>query len=78
MSPYGAAAKAYQEGQERRIKGDTSNPIYKPYSDPMTTIQQKINQAITTMAVKDNEQFVSGTVQKSYGTNLWNLLSTLG
>lgn len=78
MSPYGAAAKAYQEGQKARIEGDTSNPIYKPYSDPMTTIQQKINQAITTMAVKDNEEFVSGTVQKSYGTNLWNLLSTLG
>jgi len=78
MSPYAAAADTYIKSQKERIKGDNVDAIYKPYSDPMTTIQQKIGEAISKMSIKDNEEFVSGTVQKSYGTNLWNLLSSLG
>ena len=78
MSPYAAAADTYIKSQKERIKGDNVDAIYKPYSDPMTTIQQKISEAISKMSIKDNEEFVSGTVQKSYGTNLWNLLSSLG
>ena len=79
MGPYSQAAYLYEQQQKSRVKNPyLTDTIYKPYSDPMTIINQKIADAITNMAIKDNEEFVSGNVQRSYGTNLWNILTSLG
>lgn len=79
MGPYSQAAYLYEQQQKSRIKNPyQADTIYKPYSDPMTIINQKISDAIINMAIKDNEEFVSGNVQRSYGTNLWNILTSLG
>ena len=52
--------------------------VESPYSDPQQMINDKIQNLLTSMAIGDEKSMYEGAVNNSYGTNLWNILTSLG
>ena len=75
---YASTADLYKQAQEARIKGEAVYTVESPYSDPQQMINDKIQNLLTSMAIGDEKSMYEGAVNNSYGTNLWNILSSLG
>ena len=73
-----STADLYKQAQEARIKGEAVYTVESPYSDPQQMINDKVQNLLTSMAISDEKSMYEGAVNNSYGTNLWNILSSLG